>query len=118
MNRLLRSTVLLLLLAASQAPAGTTGKIVGTIKDATSGETLAGVNVVVDGTTRGAVTDVDGSYLILNIPPGRYGVTASLLGYIKKTVTGVVVSVDLTTTQDFQLNATVLDVGQEVVVTA
>jgi TonB-linked SusC/RagA family outer membrane protein len=39
-------------------------KITGTIKDASTGEPLIGVNVVVDGTTTGVVTDVNGHYSI------------------------------------------------------
>ena len=47
--------------------AGTTGKIAGTVKDAQSGEPLAGVNVFLEGTSLGAATDVDGTYFIINI---------------------------------------------------
>src|SRR5690606_19848821 len=46
-----------------------TGKIAGTITDAESGETLVGVNVLIEGTTQGSVTDVDGYYVILNVSP-------------------------------------------------
>ena len=50
--------------------AGTTGKIAGTVKDATTGEALPGSNVIIVGTTMGAATDTNGEYFILNIPPG------------------------------------------------
>ena len=61
--------------------AGTTGKIAGKIIDATTNETLIGVNVIIVGTTMGAATDINGEYYILNIPPGTYEVKASLIGY-------------------------------------
>jgi hypothetical protein len=97
---------------------GTTGKIVGTVKDTQTGEQLVGVNVVLQGTTLGAATSIDGSYVILNIPPGKYTLVASAVGYSKKTFEGVSVSIDLTTTIDIQLSAEVIDIGKEVVITA
>ena len=59
--------------------AGTTGKISGIIKD-DQGSPLPGANVIVEGTRLGAVADADGSYFIINILPGRYTLTASLIG--------------------------------------
>ena len=52
--------------------AGTTGKIAGRVMDYKTKEPLIGVNVVIVGTSKGAATDVDGNYFILNIPPGVY----------------------------------------------
>ena len=49
---------------------GTTGKIVGTVVDAQSGEKLVSVNVVVQGLNTGATPNIEGYYSILNIPPG------------------------------------------------
>ncbi len=111
-------SVFTLLLFYGACVAGTTGKIAGTIKDVTSGEALYGVNVLVDGTSLGASTNLDGYFVILNVPPGKYTLIASAIGYTRKSVTGVAVSIDLTTTIDYKLESTVLDVGSEVVVTA
>ena len=44
-----------------------TGKITGTITDATTGESLIGVNVIVEGTMLGAATDIEGYFVILNV---------------------------------------------------
>lgn len=98
--------------------AGTTGKIAGVVKDAQTREELVGANVVVEGTAFGAATNVEGYYVILNLPPGTYRLVASAVGYSKKTVADVRVSVDLTTTINIDLGSTVLEVGEEVVVTA
>ena len=43
-----------------------TGKISGVISDASSGKPLIGANVMLDGTSIGAATDIDGHYNILN----------------------------------------------------
>ena len=103
---------------AVAARAGNTGKITGFVKDSQTGEGLIGVNVVVEGTSTGAASNLDGYYVILNLPPGKYTLTASAVGYNKKTVTNISVNIDLTTTIDFILTETVVRVGDEVVVTA
>jgi hypothetical protein len=84
--------------------AGTTGKIAGKIVDASSKEPLIGVNIILEGTSLGAATDLDGNYFIINIPPGTYNVRASLVGYNSVTFTNVKVSVDQTTSVDFELS--------------
>lgn len=97
--------------------AGTTGKISGTITDAENGAPLAGVNVMIEGTTMGAATDVNGFYFIINVPPGIYTVKATMMGYEIKTQVGVRVTTDMTTKLDFKLKSTVIE-GQVVTVVA
>jgi len=97
--------------------AGTTGKIAGTVTDAETGEPLPGANIIIEGTSMGAATDLKGYYVILNVPPGTYTLKASMIGYAASKVTEVRVSIDRTTTIDFKLKPTVL-VGEEVVVVA
>ena len=97
--------------------AGTSGKISGTVVDKESGEPLAGVNVLVEGTSMGAATDADGYYAILYIPVGSYAVHASYIGYKETVVEEVRISMDLTTALDFGLEQTVLE-GEMVTVTA
>lgn len=76
---------------------GTTGKIAGVITDATTGDPLAGVNVLVEDTFLGAATDLEGYYVILNVPPGVYTVNISYIGYQTVSVNNVRVNVDFTT---------------------
>jgi hypothetical protein len=97
--------------------ASTTGKIAGKITDASNGEALAGANVIIEGTTLGGATDPDGYYAILNIPPGNYTLRAQYLGYQTVVAKNVQVKIDLTTTRDFQLNPTSVQLN-ELVVTA
>ncbi|MDZ7294052.1 MAG: TonB-dependent receptor [candidate division KSB1 bacterium] len=107
----------MLLAAYGLVFAGTTGKIAGVVTDAETGQPLPAVNVVIEGTTMGAATALDGHYVILNVPPGVYTLRASMMGYATVTVTDVRVKIDLTTTQDFKLAPQTL-LGQEVVVVA
>ena len=107
--------IALLFLVQGLAFAGITGKISGIIKDANTGERLIGVNVLIIGTAMGGVTDVNGDYFIINIPPGFYDIQASLISHEKIVKTGIRVTIDHTTPMDFALKPTVIP-GQEVTV--
>ena len=114
------STLLFALLMASQGVAlaqSQTGKIQGTVTDASTGEPLPGVNVVVVGTGLGTATDVDGNYFILRVPPGLNSVQASFVGFVTVTKTDARVFIDQTTPVDFELTEAVLETD-ELVVTA
>ena len=93
------------------------GKIVGVVTDKSSGEALPGVNVLIDGTTYGAATDVDGFFVILNIPVGVYDVRANFIGYSDVVITGIRVSASTTTEANFEMDEASVQ-GQAVVVTA
>mgnify|MGYP000233549053 CR=1 FL=1 len=53
-----------------------TGVICGTVTDAKMKEPLIGASVVIEGTTVGAITDIDGNFRIENVKPGTYTVAA------------------------------------------
>lgn len=96
--------------------AQTKGVIRGTVTDAETGEALPGVNVIVKGTYYGAASDVEGTFEIRNVNPGVYTVEVSMIGYKQVQNTGVKVSAGQITVLNFKLEATVLALGQEVVV--
>lgn len=115
-KKMLLLTILLALVpffAFSQS----SGKIIGVVKDAGSNELLPGVNVSLEGTTFGAASDVDGYFVILNVPVGVYDVKASFIGYKEYTLKGIRVSAGVTTEANFSLEETAIE-GQAVVVTA
>ena len=58
-----------------------TGSISGYVRDAVTGEPLAGANVGIPGTSFGDATDLDGFYSIENIPLGSYTLAATFVGY-------------------------------------
>lgn len=60
-------------------------KITGTVIDKTTGEALAGVNVWVQGTTVGGITDVNGKYSIA-VANNNVSLEFSFIGYDKVTV--------------------------------
>ncbi|HPN38496.1 MAG TPA: carboxypeptidase-like regulatory domain-containing protein [Melioribacteraceae bacterium] len=94
--------------------AGTTGKISGKVTDKETGEPLPGINVILQGTTMGAATDIDGNFIINNIPPGSYTVLFSGVGYQKRSYVNVKVAVDFTTRLDVILSTE--DVALETIV--
>lgn len=108
----------LLIALSSTLFAGTVGKISGIIKDSKTGQPLPGVNVFIENTTLGASTDMDGYYVILNVPVGSHNVKASFVGYQEIAVRDVTVSVDLTSTVNFELTPTTLEMSEVIVVTA
>ncbi|MBI5808970.1 MAG: TonB-dependent receptor [Ignavibacteriales bacterium] len=91
--------------------AGVTGKIAGKVTDAETGEELVGINVMIEGTTIGTATNIDGTYIINNIEPGVYTLTFSGVGYQKKIVKNVRVSSDFTTRIDIQLQSEAVSLG-------
>ncbi|MDP1677788.1 MAG: TonB-dependent receptor [Bacteroidota bacterium] len=109
------SVFLVLVLHFSFLSAGTTGKISGKVKNSATGEVLPGSTIVIEGTTLGAVGNVDGQYFIINIRPGTYSVRATMLGYKPTKVTSVVVSSDMTTQIDFLLEPTTVELEEKVV---
>src|SRR5688500_16080043 len=58
-----------------------TGTITGQVVDSASRQPLADVSVVVEGTPRGAVTRVDGSFTISGVPAGTHLVRARRIGF-------------------------------------
>lgn len=117
-SRVTVCTLLILFFTFSLLLAGTTGKIVGVVKDKSTGEPLIGVNVYLEGTTLGSSTDMDGSYFILNIPPGTYVLVAQYVGYQEVQVSNVKVSVDFTTRVDIEMQPTAIELGETIEVVA
>ena len=65
------------------------GIIFGKVVDASTGEELIGANIILEGTTTGSATDIEGNFRIQNISPGTYSLIASMIGYSKMIVTQV-----------------------------
>lgn len=105
------------LMIASNLLAQNSGKIVGTVKDAETGQPLPGANVIIEGTMLGAASDLDGKFVIMRVPPGRYTLLANFIGYQRIYLQNVQVLTDLTTTANFALKPEAI-AGQEVTIVA
>ena len=109
-------SIIIFSVITAQLFGGTTGKINGHVKDH-NGLALAGANIVLEGTSRGAVADENGYYIILNVSAKQYNITASMIGFKKVTISGVNVSPDRTSQIDFSLAEEAI-AGEEVIVMA
>jgi len=104
MNTFLKHTLTTFLLVSCSFLFAQNGKISGLIIDKTTQEALIGVNVSIEGTTSGAVTDVDGKYEITDVTAGNYKLIFSYIGYNNKTVENVEVKANETTTLNVSLD--------------
>ncbi|MFO7526042.1 MAG: TonB-dependent receptor [Ignavibacteriaceae bacterium] len=112
----MKKLVILLIVIPFLLFAGTTGKLTGIITDAQTGEPLIGANIIIEGTDFGAASNVNGEYVILNIPPGRYNVKISFIGYETVVYTDVIIIVDQTTQLSADINPQSIEVDEVVVV--
>ncbi|MCI0531741.1 MAG: TonB-dependent receptor [candidate division Zixibacteria bacterium] len=107
--------VILLLFGFGLLWAGTTGKLSGVIIDDGDKSPLPGATIRVVGTSMGTFTQPDGSYVILNVPPGSHEVRVSFVGYQEKIIKGIQISADLTTTLNEALKATPVELEPVIV---
>ena len=106
---------LLTSLTPSRAQAQAAGAIRGTVIDSASRRPVDGVQVVLAGTTLGALTSSGGTYVIRNVPVGTYSVRATRLGFGPAQRSVTVAALD-TSVADFTLRAAALNLSQVVVV--
>jgi outer membrane receptor for ferrienterochelin and colicin len=111
--RTLLSFALCALLPCALA-AQTTGKISGSVLDENK-QPVVGANIVIEGTSMGAATDVEGRYFIINLPAQSYGLRASAVGFAPQKVNNVRVVEGLTTQVDFALRSSAVQMGEVVV---
>jgi TonB-dependent receptor len=87
----------------------------GTVTDASNNEPLIGVNVIVQGTSLGAATDIDGKFLIFGIPERVFDIKVSCVGY-EPLIKSIDFSIVKDVSRKIQLKPAVIE-GEEVVVT-
>ncbi len=100
MMNFLRAFVILLLPLGAVAQTAT---ISGKVNDS-NGEALIGVNVSIQGTTIGTVTDIDGNYRLSGVPQSKVTIVASFIGFITENF-----EADLTGTSSFSHNFTLVE---------
>jgi len=105
-GRVLLAVVALAVGAQALWAQGTTGKVEGTVNDP-SGQPVAGAQVLVRGTSLGAVTNSSGYYFINSVPAGTYTLMAVYIGFQPNEVRNVRVLADQTLTVNFNLQSAV-----------
>lgn len=87
----MKNFLLALILLFSFLKVFSQGSISGTITDSNSKEAIIGATVVIKGTTQGALTDIEGKFLILNVKAGTYNLQISSITYKTHIIPDVVV---------------------------
>jgi hypothetical protein len=96
---------------------GQTGTIAGTVKDKSKSESLIGATVMIEGTSVGTTTDIDGNFKINNVRPGAYNLKVTYISYSAKTIENVKVVAGKTTNISAELEENLVSLG-DITVTA
>ncbi len=112
----LKSLIFLFTLSLAATAFAASGNIEGHVRDAQTGKALPGANVILKETSMGAASNVNGKYVIHDIPPGTYTISASYIGYESEKFI-VKVKNNFTVEQNFKLKPVGVK-GKTVVVTA
>jgi len=86
-----------------------TGTLTGVVLDASNNESIIGAAIVLEGTSFGTATDLDGRYIIRNIPVGTYTISISYVGYNTTRISDVEIASGSQTTLDVLLHQGSLD---------
>jgi outer membrane receptor for ferrienterochelin and colicin len=113
---MLQRVLTFMLIIVSTYALAQNGTISGVVTDATTGETVIGANVVIQGTTVGAATDIDGKFTIANVKPGTYNLQVTFVTYKAHVIPDVVVESGKKTDIQVQMQEDVSEL-QEVVIT-
>jgi len=66
-------------------------KISGFVSNRQTGQSLPGATITLQNTQKGAATDTSGYFIITNVEPGTYTVTASFIGYRPETKFNIII---------------------------
>lgn len=83
-----------------------TGSVSGVIRDKKTQETIVGANVVIKGTTMGAISDLDGRFTLTNLKKGTYTLVVSFISYTTITLENIRID-DNTTLLDIELEESI-----------
>lgn len=92
------------------------GALKGLVTDQKTKEPLVGATIMLEGTTKGIITDFDGIYELKNIDPGTYTVRCSFISYETKSFPNIVVKAGQTVELNVALGESTVEIGDVKVV--
>lgn len=106
---------LLLFVSANIYSQNGVGTISGQVREANTKLPLVAANIILLGTDLGAATDVNGNFIISNVPSNTYQVRASIIGYRSQIKTDIIVQPGKVTQVNFYLIAETIQLENVVV---
>jgi outer membrane receptor for ferrienterochelin and colicin len=103
-------TIIIIFTATQSFAQPTTGTIAGELRDGATQQPLPYANIVIEGTSQGAVTNEAGYFSIKNVAAGTYALRASMLGYKTVVRSDVVVLPRRNTTVHMELASSAIEV--------
>ena len=85
------------------------GNIRGAVRDGKTGETLVGAQLLIQGTTRGTITDFDGNFTISDVGKGSYNLVVVFISYENQ-----IIKVEVPETGDVEVVIELLPVSIDV----
>lgn len=86
-----------------------TGRIVGRVVNAENAVPVQGAQVYLESAGVGALTDLNGRYVMLRVPEGELSLQVQMLGFATKTLTGIQVNPGDTYVLDIQLSPAAIE---------
>ncbi len=115
MSRIYTLFLIVIVLTINSYSQINTGEIRGKVIEANNKLPIPFANVIVLGTNIGASTDLQGNFIIKNVPVGIYQVKASVIGYNSVVKSDVMVKSNKITEVDFELVQKVIEIDNVVV---
>jgi outer membrane receptor for ferrienterochelin and colicins len=111
----IRKNLYTLILYATVVFSQNKGQIAGQAVDAKTGAGLPGVNIMLEDTMLGQITDLSGRFELRQIPVGVYTLRASMVGYVRVKIKEVHVTADAVTSLKIVLESTLIEKADMVV---
>lgn len=93
------------------------GQITGKVFDSLTKEPLFGANIILTGTSLGASSDINGEFKLFNVPTRSYTLKVSYISYNLKEYS-IEVKKGITLSLEIELESQVIDLGEEITVSA
>jgi len=111
-----KNTIAILIMLIPFTAAAQNGLLKGKVIDAELGEELIGATIVVEGSSIGVTSDLDGNYAISDLKPGVYTFVSQFISYQTQKFENVEIKPDKTTTLNIALKPESLGLDEVVIV--
>jgi outer membrane receptor for ferrienterochelin and colicin len=104
-------TLLFIMLLFARNMQGQAGTIKGSVVDKANAESLIGTTVMIEGTTIGTTSDIEGNFILQNLKPGTYNLKISYVSYNTKILNNIKVEAGKNTEVKVELEGNLVTLG-------